>query len=109
MQQDQNIGLSLDGHTSSEENQNNSTSSLIEHQELGNTPFTAVRHEDDYFITWGKYKLSENMESWEECKDHLIMNMWDVISNYTVAIIQAREEWNARQAKSSTSSTDSNN
>lgn len=44
----------------------NSNSKLVEREEIKNTPFTAVKFEDKWFLTMGKYRLTDGLASKED-------------------------------------------
>lgn len=54
------------------ENYSNDKSKLIEKIEIENTPFTIMKHKDEWYILIGKYRLSEGyinkLEALEEAK-----------------------------------------
>lgn len=43
-----------------------SNTELIEQCEIKGTPFTALRHDKHWYLTMGKYRLTEEMNSKEE-------------------------------------------
>lgn len=42
---------------------------LLEQKQVEDTPFTAVRVQDKWFLTMGKYRLTEQLNTYEECVD----------------------------------------
>lgn len=85
------------GHTSSDQNQNNSAYST---NEIFGTPFTVVNDEKGQcFVAWGKYRITGVMESYQACTEYLEKEKWNVIVNCMVAIMQARDEYIESQTK----------
>lgn len=78
---------SLNGHTSSEDQNNSASSELIERIPMEGTPFTAIRKEDIWFLSWGNYRLSEERGSLKEIEVFLNTNMWDIIAVYTISVM----------------------
>lgn len=69
-------------------NQNNSQSnSLIEREDIKGTPFWLVKMEDNYFISWGDYKLTENRKSKEECLSLLEEEQWNITGAWMVSMM----------------------
>lgn len=86
----QNIGLQSDGHTLSEENQNNSRYSS---EEIKGSPFTAVQQEDEWFITWGRWRVSDVLSSREEIDTYMNEQKWNLMCAYQVALLQAARQY----------------
>ena len=78
------------GHTSSNQNRNNSHYST---SEMTGTPFTLISGENENFIAWGKYRLTGTMENPLDCYEYLETNKWELLVNVVVAVLQAREEY----------------
>lgn len=55
--------------TTDQHNNNSSNSELLEQKEIPETPFKAVRMEDKWFLTLGKYRLTEPMQTFEQISD----------------------------------------
>ncbi|AXH74113.1 MAG: hypothetical protein [Microviridae sp.] len=49
--------------------QPSNSSELFEQKPIKDTPFTAVRMDDKWFLTMGKYRLSEPIETLEQCEE----------------------------------------
>lgn len=88
--QDQNIGLPLGGTTTSEENQN---SSRFFSEEIKGSPFTAVQQEDEWFITWGRWRVSDVLKSREEIDVYMEEQKWNLMCAYQVALLQAARQY----------------
>lgn len=64
------------------ENQNNTVSNsdkLFEQLPIDKTPFTAVKMEEEWFLTMGKYRLSEKVKSYEEVEELAKDASWERI------------------------------
>jgi len=85
-----NTGLQLDGHTSSEENPNNLR---FFSEEIKGSPFTAIMQEDEWFITWGTWRVSDVMKSREEIDVYMEEQKWNLICAYMVALQQAARRY----------------
>ncbi len=74
-----------EAHGSVEET-NKQNSHLIKYEEVKNTPFQTVRveNEDDtveYYVMFGKYRISEKMKSEEEAKKEAkTIDWWKIMS-----------------------------
>lgn len=65
---------------------------LIEIKEIEDTPFTAVRHEKDWFLMMGKYRLTEALTSEEECKEaSKDASWWRIMSLMQVMITESED------------------
>jgi len=89
-QHDQNIGLPLDGTTTSEESQNNSR---FFSEEIEGTPFTAVGLEGKWFISWGEWRISDELETREAIDEYMEKQKWNLICAYMVALQQAARRY----------------
>ena len=56
---------------------------------IANSPFVMVSRDGQYFVGFGKYKVTEETSSEEEALQLLEDNKWNVITN--IAIIVASE------------------
>ena len=56
---------------------------------IQNSPFVMVGKDGQYFVGFGKYRITENAPSKEEALEELENNKWNVITN--IAIIIASE------------------
>ena len=71
-----------------------SNEQLVEYKPIGKTPFTAVRNEETWFITVGKYKAPHDFKSYEECYDYVEENMWEMIGLFTTVIVEENNKLN---------------
>lgn len=55
---------------------NNEVEELVEHRKIEDTPFTAVRVNEDWFLTMGKYRLTEKLKTVEECQEEAKDASW---------------------------------
>jgi hypothetical protein len=49
------------------ENEETNNEQLVEFKNITGTPFTAVRMEEKWMLTLGKYRMTEELETLEEC------------------------------------------
>lgn len=59
-----------------ETNKQNSNYELIERIEIEDTPFTAIRNDKEWFLTMGKYRLTEPLQSLKEVKENAEKSDW---------------------------------
>lgn len=55
------------GNANETDKSNSTSKQLMETKPINESPFTAVRLENDWFLTMGKYRLTEKLQSEEEC------------------------------------------
>lgn len=80
------------GHTlQSESNEPNNleSTSLMEKQPIEDTPFEILREEDEYFLVWGEYKLTEAYNTWEEAANVLLKEKWLITARMVFAAIHS--------------------
>lgn len=65
---------------------------LVERKQIGNTPFIAVRVEDKWTLTVHKYKIVENLESYEACEEYLKDNFWHCNGVFIEALTSINEK-----------------
>lgn len=73
-----------------EENQTNSNSSeeLIEREQLEGTPFEVIgNHTQGYFISIGKFRITEIKKTRKELIEHLEKEKWTIICNMIATMI----------------------
>jgi len=49
---------------------------LVEYEQVPNTPFTIVKQNDKWFVTMGKYRLSEQLETKQEALEESQNESW---------------------------------
>lgn len=64
---------------------------LIQYHDLKNTPFTIVETNERCFLSWGKWKLTDDMETVDEVKTYLDEYHWAVIGAWFVALSEAKQ------------------
>jgi len=64
---------------------------LIQYHDLENTPFTIVETNERCFLSWGKWKLTDDMETVDDVKAYLNECQWAVIGAWFVALSEARQ------------------
>lgn len=61
---------------------------LINYTTVKGTPFTIVQHGEEFFITIGNHKASENVfDSLESAKKYVSMKDWDLIQSLIIRLI----------------------
>lgn len=70
---------------------------LFEQVPIHDTPYTAVKMEDKWFLTLGKYRLTNQLGSLEECKAEATDASWNRIMQ--VIQIMIEENNNALKAE----------
>jgi len=98
------ISLESNGRTSTKEATNSPSNSrvieeqvipekqLLERRDIPGTPFTAVRNDDKWLLTFREFLLSRPMESYEEIELFLKTNMWDVTASMCISLYQVMEQ-----------------
>lgn len=61
---------------------------LTEAIPIETTPFTAVRFEDKWFLTMGKYRLTEELGSFQECENDAFRADWERIMSIMQIMIE---------------------
>jgi hypothetical protein len=86
----------LNTQTYVQEDVNNSQSGnteLVEQKEIENTPFMAVRMEDKWFLTLGKYRLTEPLKTEEEVIESAKDATWErIMQVMKIMIIEEKQE-----------------
>lgn len=82
------LGMSVDKTTKPESN----SEQLVERIPLENTPFTAIRTEKIWFLTMGKYRLTNQLGSLEECKAEAEDMTWNRLVQVIQIMIEANEK-----------------
>lgn len=72
---------------------NNDSSELTEKIEINETPFTAIRIENKWFLTMGKYRITEPLTSKEEVLQDANRSDWNRILQVIGVMI---EEYNKK-------------
>ena len=62
---------------------------LVKFHELPGTPFTALSREGSWSISWSPYIIwkSDFAKSWEDCKEALETDKWQIMATYAVAVM----------------------
>lgn len=66
---------------STNEQNSSESSTLVEVKQIADTPFTAVRNEDKWFLALGKFKLSQTVGSEEEVIEMSKDTSWSRLMN----------------------------
>lgn len=67
------------------------TKQLLEQHRIANTPFTAVKFEDKWFLTMGKYRLTEPLKSKHECEQEAKDASWNRLMAIMKIVIMEHE------------------
>lgn len=80
-------------------NSANDDKQLYQNLPIDGTPFNAVKVQEKWFITLGKYKISENFDTYEEAINDSQNTDWIRIMTIMNIIIMNREEELNQQKK----------
>lgn len=62
---------------------------LVERRQIENTPFTAIKNENDWFLTCGKYRMStKRFDSYEETTEWIEQNQWELMATFTSIVAE---------------------
>lgn len=62
---------------------------LVERINLEGTPFTAVKLENDFFLTIGKYRIStKSFQKVEELTEWIELNKWEVMATFASIVAE---------------------
>lgn len=67
-----------------QQHNNDSSKQLVEKLQIPNTPFTAVKFDKLWYLTLGKYRLTEGLDTYDQVED----NAHDASWNRIMQIIQ---------------------
>lgn len=81
----------LNTQSNAEETPNNN-STLVDRIPIENTPFKIIKHEDKYFIGFGKYRLTEDFNTADDAEDQLYINLWNIVLRMVIAMIHIDKE-----------------
>lgn len=56
------------------------------YEPIQNSPFVMVGRDGQYFVGFGKYRITENAPSKEEALEELENNKWNVIANIAIIV-----------------------
>lgn len=82
---------SLSKNTEQEPN-SDSSKEMVEKIQVPETPFTMVRFEDKWFLTMGKYRLTEPADTKEEIEAQIENTSWNRIIQIILIIIKDHDE-----------------
>lgn len=78
--------------TAEGQDNNNSNSELVEKINIKDTPFTAVRLDDKWFLTLGKYRLTDPVQTFDEVEAQAYETTWTRIMSIMQIMIDENEE-----------------
>lgn len=76
--------------------QNSTSNQLVEKIEIENTPFTAVRIDDKWFLTMGKYRLTPPLPNKKEALAAGVDESWWRIMQVVNVMINEHEKENGK-------------
>lgn len=71
--------------------ENGDSKQLVEHHPIKDTPFSAVKFEDKWFLTLGKYRLTNQLQSKKACEEEAKDASWIRIMQVIKIVIQEHE------------------
>lgn len=71
--------------------ENGDSKQLVEQHPIKDTPFSAVKFEDKWFLTLGKYRLTNQLNSKKECETEAKDASWIRIMQVIKIVIQEHE------------------
>lgn len=71
---------------------NGDSTLLIERVEIENTPFTAVKKGDEWFVCWGEYGISGPHKDEESCREALDVEPYKIMTVMIVAVMDKKEQ-----------------
>lgn len=80
------------GNANPTDKQSSNSNNLIEQKQVDGTPFTAVRVNEDWFLTLGKYRLTDKLKTLGECIEEAKDASWWRIMQIMNIMIQEHEE-----------------
>lgn len=92
MNAENNTGLSFSTQKSSEEDQNNSTY-LVSREPIKGSPFEKTNSDGKWFISWGMWRLSDELEEEEDIPVYMEEQKWNLICAYMIAIQQEARQY----------------
>lgn len=66
----------------------NKNTQLVEREHVDGTPFTAVKQNEKWFLTLGKYKVSSDFQELEELKKWMETDRWELLTTFCSIIAQ---------------------
>ena len=75
-----------------------SKSQIIEEEQLGETPFTCVKFDEEYFVTLGNYRITEKYKDKQSAINEALNPTWDMMVRVMeiVFMIQRKHEENLK-------------
>lgn len=56
---------------------------LVERKQIENSPFMAIKHENDWFLVCGKYRMTtKSFESEKELREWIDLNHWELMATF---------------------------
>lgn len=78
----------------------NSSTELVEQEKIQGTPFRIIGNEErGYFLSFGKFRLTEAMHDKLAVLEHVNENMWTIIVQIVGVVLQMDKEAEAVESK----------
>lgn len=74
------------------ESNHNKNSTLVERNKIEGTPFYLLKNNNEYFITYGKYRITEPTTTEEETLKKLESEKWLITMHMIIIIIEMKFE-----------------
>lgn len=71
-----------------DQDQNKENYSLIERHIIENSPFMAIRLEDNWFLVMGDHRITDDYNTKEEAVERLVIEKWRIIALMVLIMIQ---------------------
>ena len=71
-----NVNESSDTSAKEKNNLESSKNQIIEEEQLGETPFTCVKFDDEYFVTLGNYRITEKYKDKQSAINEALNPTW---------------------------------
>lgn len=85
--------------TDQELSKESNSNELVERIPITDTPFTAIRLDNKWFLTMGKYRISEPVDSFEQIQMEAENTTWDRIMQVILIVINEQKEADSRKSE----------
>lgn len=79
-------------HTSVEETDNRNSGKLSEELRIGNSPFTALRFDEDWHIACGSYRIPQKFREYLECVEYVENNLWEMLGMFVTVMVEEKDK-----------------
>lgn len=70
---------------------------LLEQKKVDGTPFIMIKTNDQCFLTYGEYRISDYKNNEEELLEELKEKPWQILGAFTIAMIEMYNKYEERQ------------